>query len=87
MEEEACWESSSPRKKRRSGWCSSSASFSCVLRRCSGEVEGLQWWGRVWSSSMVWGLREKVRGVNEGERELGEGSQEMEGRADVWGRG
>ena len=28
-----------------------------------------------------------VRGVNEGERELGEGSQVMEGRADGWGRG
>jgi len=38
---------------------------------------------------MAWSLREKVRGVNEGEREreLGEGSQVMEGRADGWGRG
>jgi len=36
---------------------------------------------------MAWGLREKVRGGNEGERELGEGSQVMEGRAEGWGRG
>ena len=36
---------------------------------------------------MAWGLREKVRGVNEGERELGEGSQVMEGRAGGWGQG
>ena len=37
---------------------------------------------------MAWSLREKVRGVNEGERErAGEGSQVMEGRADGWGRG
>ena len=43
--------------------------FTGVLRRCSGEVEGLQWWGRGWSSSMAWGLREMVRGANEGERE------------------
>ena len=56
-------------KKGRSGWCNSSVSFSGVLRWCSGEVEGLQWWGRWGSSSMAWSLREKVRGVNEGERE------------------
>ena len=36
---------------------------------------------------MAWSLREKVRGVNEGDRELGEGSQVMEGRADGWSRG
>ena len=35
---------------------------------------------------MAWGLREKVRGVNEGERELGEDSQVMEGRAGGWGQ-
>ena len=59
--------------------------FAGVLRRCSGEVEGLQWWGRGWSTSMAWGLREKVRGVNEGERRLGGDSQVLEGRADEWG--
>jgi len=31
--------------------------------------------------------REGVWGEWEGERELGEGSQGMEGRADGWGRG
>ena len=35
---------------------------------------------------MAWGLREKVRGVNEGERRLGGDSQVLEGRADEWGR-
>ena len=35
---------------------------------------------------MAWSLREKVRGVNEGERRLGEDSQVFEGRADEWGR-
>ena len=57
VEEEACWGSSSPRKKRRSGRCSSPASFFGGLRRSSGKVEGLQWWGRWWSSSMAWSLR------------------------------
>jgi len=42
--------------------------------------------GRGWSSSMAWGLREKVRGVNEEERRLGGDSQVLEGRADEWGR-
>jgi len=31
------------------------------------------------------GLREKVRGVKEGERRLGGDSQVLEGRADEWG--
>ena len=35
---------------------------------------------------MAWGLREKVRGVNEEERRLGGDSQVLEGRADEWGR-
>jgi len=34
---------------------------------------------------MAWSLREKVRGVNEGERELGDDSQVKRGRADEWG--
>ena len=34
---------------------------------------------------MTWGLREKVRVVNEGERRLGGDSQVLEGRADEWG--
>jgi len=49
-----------PRKKMKSRRCSSSALISGVLRRCSGEVERLQWW---WSSSMTlvereWSLSE-----------------------------
>jgi hypothetical protein len=35
---------------------------------------------------MAWGLGEKVRGVNEGERRLGGDSQVLEGRTDEWGR-
>ena len=85
-EEEACWGSSSPRKKRRSGWCSSPASSPGILRRCSGEVE-LQWKGRrKGSSSMAWLERE---GLGESGRErvsrgvLGK----WRVRADEWGRG
>jgi hypothetical protein len=44
-----------PRKKMASGRCSLSALYFGVLRRSSGEVEGLYWQGRWWSSSMAWG--------------------------------
>ena len=43
-----------PKKKMKGRWCSSLASVCSILWRCSGEVEGLQWWERGGSSSMAW---------------------------------
>jgi len=50
-----------PSKKMKGRWCSSSASISGILRRCSGKVEGAQWWRRRESSSMAL-VRERSEG-------------------------
>ena len=51
--EEELGEAPSSKEEDEVECCSSPASISGILRRCSGEVEGLQWWERGGSSSMA----------------------------------
>ena len=51
--EEELGEAPSSKEEDEVGCCSSLASISGVLRRCSGKVEGLQWWKRGESSPMA----------------------------------
>ena len=82
VEEEACWGSSSPRKKRRSGWCSSPASSPGVLRRCRASME------REEEGELLHGLARERRCWGEWEGEIVSRGVlgRWRARADEWAR-